>query len=417
MHLSSLHAGCGQPLPQQHTRRLPARATGGERRSSSGSQSQHQRGRISSRSGPRPTGQAGFLSKVPEQQPTQQHESNASRTQQQLPQPAGIPAAVPAPPGADLYVPEPWEINEPWDVDETWEVPQGPDTSFQQEQRQQQEQNAPPPLDAAVGLQDPPGWLNQQDDAGGSFDQYDGSDEDDDDDDEDGWLLEEAEGLGESGVSSGRSRQQQQQQEVQDSWQDPSNASLAPLLSPKHQRQQPTLQQPQQQAPLPQQQLKQQQQVQPQGALPAAPVDLQATWDAALAVSLEVLTSYDVRYDVMRPARVSSSSSAVMGRPPGGSGSGSASGLGVQEEVSLTAAAAAAARMARRRGKRQVGKPAAWRRVHQQHAALSNCQLPAVLSAAALYPEYMSVCQHPCYVSVPGVAAMHFPWQTTTAGP
>jgi hypothetical protein len=94
----------------------------------------------------------------------------------------------------------------------------------------------------------------------------------------------------------------------------------------------------------------QQQQQQQQQPGPAAPVDLQASWEAALAVSLDVLASYDVRYDVMRPARISSSAAA--GRVPGRQQPGEA-GLG-PEEVSLTAAAVAAARARRRRRRQKV---------------------------------------------------------------
>jgi hypothetical protein len=80
------------------------------------------------------------------------------------------------------------------------------------------------------------------------------------------------------------------------------------------------------------------------------PVDLQASWEAALAVSLDVLATYDVRYDVTRPARISSS--AATGRVPGLQ-QPSEGGLG-PEELSLTAAAVAAARARRRRRRPKV---------------------------------------------------------------
>jgi hypothetical protein len=114
-------------------------------------------------------------------------------------------------------------------------------------------------------------------------------------------------------------------------------------------------------SPQQQQQPWQQQQAVPEGYQqqrqppPAAAVDLQASWEAALAVSTEVLASYDVRYDVTRAARISSS--AAIGLTPGSRQQQQQGAVGLgPDEVSLTAAALAAARAGRRKQRRQVSR-------------------------------------------------------------
>lgn len=232
-------------------------------------------------------------------------------------------------PAADLYVAESWEISEPWDEPSGW---QGPESEpYLQQQRALQGPATGAGGAAAADLQeslDSLDWLleDEEEDEGFEFES------DSESDSEDGWLLDQP---GSSDVL--------QQQDTQQRLQQPQPAQQQQqqqlMLEGQRDVQAQTWQQPQ---------LQQQQQ-----SLPAAPVDLQADWEAALAVSLDLLASYDVRYDVNRRARISSS--AAVGRAPGRSWQQQRGepGLG-PDEVSLTAAAVAAARAGRRRRRRQV---------------------------------------------------------------
>jgi hypothetical protein len=108
------------------------------------------------------------------------------------------------------------------------------------------------------------------------------------------------------------------------------------------------------------QQLQEQQQVrqlqqQPQTQLFARgdTQDLQEAWEQATAAAASLLASYDVRYDVQRPPRLSSSRGRLRGSAAAAGGVGP-DGLGPGEVCLTAAAAAAAAAKARRVRKPQV---------------------------------------------------------------
>lgn len=210
-----------------------------------------------------------------------------------------------------MYVAEPWETAEPWDDSSRQ---QGLDEETHPSYLQQQEWGTGSTAAAAAAEADllaSEEWL---------LDDEDDDEEEDDEqqEDEDGWLLDEPD-------SSQASLQQQQR----------GTQKPAPWKQQTSPQQQP-----------------QQQQQRPQPTA-AAHTDLQASWEAALAVSLDVLASYDVRYDVDRPARLSSSAAALRRAPGRGWQQPGEAGLG-PEEVSLTTAAVAAARDGRRgKGRRQ----------------------------------------------------------------
>lgn len=296
-----------------HARLLPAPcATGGRSTGSTGRQKQQQGSDNAART---PAASSGRKA------PTAG--SSSSNTQQQQPdQPGGgqqfssLDSAEPQLQYQtdDVYVAEPWEISEPWDDVSSWpgSAP-GPSTQPQQQGGSSR----------GLGVNWSPASAGEQGSPLGSLDWLLEDEEGEDEgsegvsDEDDGWLLDEPDSSGPL-----------QQQDVQQRWQ-----PLQQQEQPQVQQRQGPHQQPQQQQP----------------AL-AVPVDLQASWEAALAVSLDVLASYDVRYDVIRPARISSSAAA--GRAPSRQQTGEA-GLG-PEEVSLTAAAVAAARARRRRRRQKV---------------------------------------------------------------
>jgi hypothetical protein len=107
------------------------------------------------------------------------------------------------------------------------------------------------------------------------------------------------------------------------------------------------------------QRLQQQQQVPPKQLLVSGSTeDLQGAWEQAMTAAASLLASYDVRYDVQRPPRLSSSRGRLRGPAAVGVGP---QGLGPAEVCLTAAAAAAAAAKARRVRKPQVNGLAAAR--------------------------------------------------------
>jgi hypothetical protein len=263
------------------------------------------------------------------------------------------------------YVSEPWDVPEPVEISEPWEM-FTPNKSlpaqhqWQQQQQQHRQMSAvagePAPSDNAAVVVD--NWFDTDN---GSLDEVWLLDGASDSDQEEGGQLDKLKSTAAAGFydvslhaqshardgnvqdqpDSTRQQQQlkpqQQQQTLQSQQYSSSSSSSRSSRRPAAARSTP-------QAPTTT--------AAAASSGPAHP-DLQASWEAAVGASLRLLASYDVRYDVPRPARLSSSISrrhgaaritatGVAGPPPAAT---VGSDVGI---ICLTAAAAAAKAKARR---------------------------------------------------------------------